>query len=179
MGEGGFVACRSKDLADRLKIIRDHGMDRNKRYWHHVVGFNFRLTNMQAAMGVAQLENAGYIVAAHDKVVGMYKERLEGLNGVTFQRITGSVSPVIWTVAVKLEPRAFRVSRDGVIKKLAAKGIETRPGFYSFRAMPAYRAGRLKVSEDVGSKLICLPTYSSISERDVDMVCGALKSLMR
>lgn len=176
-GEGGFVVTGRQDLFESMRVIRDHGMRRGKRYWHDAVGFNFRLTNLQAALGCAQLERADEVVRLRAEMHRRYSELLSAVPGVTLQRFDPKVVPVVWAVAAKIDARRFKGDRDTLIERLAEAGIETRPGFYPFSAMPLYKAPRLPVSEEVGRSVISFPSFPSLTSEQIARVCRALKGL--
>lgn len=178
-GEGGFVLTRRKDLWEKMRMIRDHGMRKGKRYWHDVVGHNFRLTNLQAAVGCAQLERLPEILRARETMYRLYGERLSGLEGVTMQRFRAEVKPVVWAVAAQIAPDRFTGDRDRLIGNLAERGIETRPGFYPFSAMPLYKAPRLPVSEAVGANVISLPSSPFMTEAQIDYTCDHFRRLLK
>ncbi|MDB4964866.1 MAG: arnB [Myxococcales bacterium] len=178
-GEGGFVLTPRQDLYDKMRTIRDHGMRRGKRYWHDEVGFNFRLTNLQAALGCAQLEVLDQIIAERGRVWRGYQSQLGGVAGVALQHFQPGVEPVMWAVALRLDERQFG-ARDGVIDKLAAAGIETRPGFYPFHVMPLYQrygARPLAVAEEVGARVISVPTFPALTDEEIADVCTHLREL--
>jgi perosamine synthetase len=177
-GEGGFVTARTPALFERMRIVRDHGMRPGKRYWHEVVGFNFRLTNLQAALGVSQLETLDETIAARKKLDALYRERLGGQKGVTLQRFSPRVTPVVWAFALRVDPKSFG-SRDSVIERMAKSGIETRPGFYPFDQLPPYKAPRLKVSREVGLSVVSLPFFPGLTAKQVHRVCDVFLSLRR
>ena len=179
MGEGGAVVTNDKRLSERMRIMRSHGMRKNKRYWHDLVGYNYRLTNLQAALGCAQLENLDNIIAEKARIYRRYLGNLSGLPGIEFQRIPKEVEPVMWAVAVKIDPHYFEGDRDFLIAELLKRNIETRPGFYPFSVMPLYDAASLPVAELVSRNVISLPSYVSISDEDIDYICNRLKGLMK
>jgi perosamine synthetase len=178
-GEGGYVTTGSSDLDDRMRIIRDHGMRRGKRYWHDVVGHNFRLTNLQAALGLAQFESLDRIIADRQRMYRSYAERLAHVAGVTFQYFPPEVDPVVWAVALRLDPSAFRFDRDGVISALAEIGIETRPGFYPFSVMPLYESEPIPIAERIGATVISVPSFPTLTDDEIGFVCDRLKDLRR
>jgi len=157
-----------------MRVIRDHGMRKDKRYWHDAIGYNFRLTNLQAAIGCAQLENIDKAIAKRRQVYQFYLQNLEGKSGFALQRIKEDVEPVIWALGLKIDPNAFKVNRDQLMEKLLGEGIETRPGFYPFCVMPIYKARPLAISMDVGANVICLPFYSSLKGAEVKFICHTL-----
>lgn len=177
MGEGGCILVSRRNLYDRLSLIRNHGMSNRRKYWHDVVGHNFRLTNMQAALGCAQLKSLGKILAAKKRVYELYYRHLQKEKGITMQFFAREVSPVVWCVAVHLDPFVFGSGRDEVMRSLAELGVETRPGFYPPSAMPLYQAAPLPISERVGLGVITLPSFPSLTERQIKDICGKLKKI--
>lgn len=179
-GEGGFVLTPEKDLSDRMRLIRDHGMHRDRRYyWHEVVGYNFRLTNLQASVGCAQLANLDTIISNKKRIYDLYHELLSPRDGITFQFFTPEVDPVVWTIAVKMDPSVFTGDRDSLIRSLFGFGIETRPGFYPYSVMPLYNACKLRVSEDVGANVLSLPSFCGLKDAEISFICEKIKSLKR
>jgi perosamine synthetase len=179
-GEGGMVITGRDELLEPLKLYRSHGVLRT-RYLHEVAGLNFRLTNMQAAMGCAQLEQIDTIIEARRHMHQRYCRNLENVDGVTMQKFLSAVDPVVWAVAVKLDPAAFPQGRDAVIDQLAQADIESRPGFYPPSAMPSlYGEGiDVPVCSAIARQVISLPSYPSITEEEIEQVCASLKALRR
>jgi len=178
MGEGGAVVTDDKKLADRMTVMRSHGMRQNKRYWHDMVGYNYRLTNLQAALGCAQLENLDSIIARKLRIYRRYLGNLSGSPGIEFQGIPREVEPVMWAVAMRIDPHCFEGDRDFLIAELLKRNIETRPGFYPFSIMPLYKAEQLPIAESISRNVISLPSYVSISDDDIDYICSQLKDLV-
>ncbi|HSM05495.1 MAG TPA: DegT/DnrJ/EryC1/StrS family aminotransferase [Longimicrobiales bacterium] len=175
-GEGGAVATADPALAERMRLYRSHGMS-TTRYMHDVPGHNFRLTNLQAALGCAQLEELDRIEAERRRVHRRYLEGLSGRDGVRPQGFDPEVDPVLWAFAVRLDEDLFPQGRDGVMRELARHGIETRPGFYPASAMDIYSVGPLPVSEAVGRSVLVLPTFPTLTDAEIDRVCHRLLEL--
>jgi perosamine synthetase len=175
-GEGGMVLTTDPSLRDKMALYRSHGMIRqNRYYWHELPGHNFRLTNLQAALGCAQMERLDQIVAARKRVHFAYTKRLAGIQGVTPQVFTPDVDPVLWAMALRLDPGAYPQGRDTVIEQLKEAGMETRPGFYAPSLMPhLYSCPPLAVCEQLSREVLSLPTYPSLSDEDIERVCAAL-----
>ena len=174
-GEGGMVVTRDSALAERLRLYRSHGMVREKRYyWHEVPGHNFRLTNMQAAMGCAQLEKFQSIVAARLRVHHAYRKRFEGERGLVQQFFAPMVSPVLWAMALKLDPSAFPQGRDEVIETMRSGGVECRPGFYAASQQPIYQSSPLPHSEELARQIITLPTFPDLQDEQIDLISRTL-----
>ena len=179
MGEGGAVLTNDEKLSERMRIMRSHGMRQDKRYWHDVVGYNYRLTNLQAALGYAQLQNADKIINEKARVHKRYLENLSDLPGIELQHISKEVEPVIWTVAIRINQEYFKGDRDFLIAELLKRNIETRPGFYPFSLMPLYEAEPLPIAQSIAKNIISLPSYPSLSDEDIDGICSQLRSLLK
>ncbi|HEY3323054.1 MAG TPA: DegT/DnrJ/EryC1/StrS family aminotransferase [Planctomycetota bacterium] len=175
-GEGGMVITHDPQLYERLCLFRSHGM-KKRRYWHDVPGHNFRLTNMQAALGCAQLEGLPRVLEDRRRVHSAYINRLQGQKGIQLQNFEADVTAVLWAMACRLDPGAFSTDRDGVIEALSGIGIETRPGFYASSLQPLYAAHKLPICEDVSRTVISLPTFPSLRNEQIDFICDQLLKL--
>lgn len=173
-GEGGAVTCRDTQLADRMRLFRSHGMS-VKRYWHEVAGHNFRLANMQAAIGCAQLENMETIVRERHRVYAKYAEMLLPIEGISLQHYASDVDPVVWAIALQVDEGMFRSGRDGLIKTLLQQGIETRPGFFSADTMPhIYGHQVLPICRQLGQQVLSLPSSPVVTDEQIGFICDAL-----
>ena len=178
-GEGGIVITDNPEFNNEMKILRNHGMRPEKRYWHDQIGYNYRLTNLQASLGCAQLEMLENILKEKERVYTEYKNRLSDVAGIKMQHIPEYVAPVIWTIAIKIDPDYFLGDRDYIMKKLLEANIETRPGFYPFSVMPVYDCPKLPVAEEVSRNIISLPSFASIKNSEIEYICHKLLDLMR
>ena len=175
-GEGGMVVTNDDELYNRMKLLKGQGMSATKRYWHEVVGYNYRMTNMQAAVGLGQLENLEWHVARRRCVAGWYEKRLCGLSDLArLQRAPEGYTSVCWMNSVILQD-GVKKERDQVMQELEECGIETRPVFYPMHIMPPYLdpAASCPVAERLASRGISLPSHAMLSEEDVAYVCGCL-----
>ncbi|MEK6794996.1 MAG: DegT/DnrJ/EryC1/StrS family aminotransferase [Spirochaetota bacterium] len=179
MGEGGFVISRDKAVHERMRVIRDHGMRKGKRYWHDVVGFNFRVTNMQAAVGCGQLARAKTIIEKKKQMYEWYRERLTNQSGIILQAIRDDVDPVIWAVALRVNEAVFQRTRDEIIEALLAADIETRPGFYPFSVLPLYQAQPMPICEEIGAHVLSLPSFPQLTEKEIGHICDVLIGLRK
>jgi perosamine synthetase len=173
-GEGGMLLVRDPELAARMRLIRNHGMRPERKYWHLVVGHNFRLTNLQAAVACAQWRHREEIVALRSRLYRTYRERLAGVPGLALQRIPAPVQPVTWAFAVRLNPSVYSISRDALIERLARRGIETRPGFHAFSEQPLYQAQPLANSRAIAEETLSLPSAPDLSDEELNYVCETL-----
>jgi perosamine synthetase len=179
-GEGGMVVTDDDAIADRIGLYRSHGMRRKRFYWHDVAGHNFRLTNLQAALGVAQLEQVDAIVRERRRVHATYTRFLSDLPGVTLQQFPSSVDGVLWAIAVILDPAAYSQGRDMVMRQMRESGIETRPGFVAPRSMPhLYDSPELPAAERLSDQVLSLPTFPTLLDEHIVSICSALRALRR
>lgn len=178
-GEGGMVVTMNGELAEKMRLYCSHGVKR-LRYWHEVAGHNFRMTNIQAALGCAQIEHIEQINSARRRMFAVYAERLREIPGVVMQRFAPEVAAIPWVVAVRLEPSAFPQGRDAVMARMAAAGVETRPGFYTpTRMTHLYSATDIPVSDEVSGSVIALPSFASLTDEQIAFVCRELQSAAR
>lgn len=176
-GEGGLVTTHDSGLAEKMRLYRSHGLRRQRHYWHELPGHNFRLTNLQAALGVAQLERIEAILDQRARMYNRYQSRLRSIPGTSMQCITESCEAAVWAIAVKLDAASFPQGRDDVMSSLSSKGIETRPGFQPPNEMDYFGPATVPVSEELGRWVISLPSYPSLSDGEIDYVCRELAVL--
>lgn len=176
-GEGGMTITENEELNTRMALYRSHGMLRKIFYWHELPGHNFRMTNLQAALGCAQLEKLDQAIRERNRVHNQYKKNLSGCYGIIPQYYSPAVEPVLWAMAIKLDPRAYPQGRDEVIKQMAQRQIETRPGFYSPRFMDFYSCKRLPISEEISEHAISLPTFPTLQNEQIEFICNTLIDL--
>lgn len=179
-GEGGCVVTNNSDLAERMRTLRDHGMSKSKRYWHTMVGHNFRLSNLLAALGYSQLRRFKETINKREKIHRTYNEILSRTDLVIPQAYKNYVEPVLWAYALKITklidlPFEKSVSkRDKIIEELKEQNIETRPGFYELSCMPTYNLKCHPESKKISSQIISLPTYVGLKDKEIQKVCETL-----
>lgn len=179
-GEGGMVITEDKELYDDMWLYRNHGMLRKQYYWHELAGYNFRLTNLQAALGCAQMEKLPQIVQERKRVHKCYVKHLSKISGLSLQQFLPVVDPVIWAIAVKLDLDAYPQGRDAVIVGMKELGIETRPGFYTPSLQKhLYDCPPLPICEEISRQVISLPTYPTLDDEHIEQICTKLNSLRK
>src|ERR1700687_90480 len=178
-GEGGMVTTNDDPLAARLRLLRGQGMDPLRRYWFPEIGYNYRMTNIAAAIGLGQLENIEYHLQARRNVARLYDEKLQPLSELLILPSTSAwAHHVYWMYTVMLSDK-IRASRDDVMASMDAAGIETRPVFYPMHVLPPYmdaEPGKFPNADFCSSRGINLPTHGRLSEADIDRVVASLKS---
>lgn len=179
MGEGGAVLTNNEKFIKQMRILRSHGMRESKRYWHDVVGYNYRLTNLQAAVGCAQLASRDWIINEKRRVYNRYYMNLSSVPSIHFQYVSENVEPVIWAVALRIDREHFKGDRDFLITELLKRKIETRPGFYPFSVMPLYKSKPIASVELIARDIISLPSYVTLPDETIDYICGQFRSLLK
>jgi perosamine synthetase len=178
-GEGGMVVTGDEVLTKRMMLYRSHGV-LGRRYWHELPGHNFRLTNLQAALGCAQLARLDSIARERKRVHQTYTTALMNAGGVRLKVFRPDIDPVLWALALELDPAAYPQGRDRVMEQLAAEGIETRNGFYAASQLPIYpECVSLPNSERLGENVISLPTFPSLNDEKIRYICSKLIALRR
>jgi len=173
-GEGGMVVTNDATLFDRAVHFKGQGLAKDRVYWHDVIGYNFRMTNICAAIGLAQLERADELVRKKLEIAGWYNEALSHLPVESHCACRDDVLHSYWMYSV-LVPIG---QRDAIMASLREAGIETRPVFYPVHTMPMYsqRYERHPVAEEIGWRGINLPSWPDL---DVDQVHYIAESLQR
>lgn len=178
-GEGGVVTSNSDELTDRLRLLRGQGMDPSRRYWFPVVGYNYRMTNIQAAIGVAQLERFDEMIAVRRSLAARYRSSLAELSDhvEVVDAPAGSESvPWLQNVFIR-EGDAAR--RDSIMTGLASEGVDSRPVFYPMHVLPAFLSDHpFPVADDWSARGISLPLHTALSLDDVDRVCATLADIV-
>ena len=181
-GEGGMAVFADAAKAERARKLRDHGMSPAKRYWHEEIGFNYRMTNMQAAIGVAQMERIERLVAGKLALAERYRKGLIDVPGVVLPAARAGVLNTFWSYSILLSDCPSMDERDHVIARLARLGIGTRPLFYPLHTMPAFRAFAgnrdFSATEFLSARGLSLPSAISLEDREIDFVCHSLSSLL-
>lgn len=177
-GEGGICLTNNEELAEKLRILRDHGMNPNKRYWHDEIGFNYRITNLQAAVGVAQMKKLDEFIEKKRKIAGWYEDGLKEFdeNGmIGLHPEIPWAKCVYWMYSVLINEE-FGISRDELMKRLEARGIETRPFFYPMHVLPPHRKNeKFPIAEELLRKGVNLPSSVKLKREDVEYICEMIK----
>lgn len=180
-GEGGMIVFRDPDRARHARQLRDHGMDPERRYWHTEVGFNYRMTNLQAAIGVAQMEYIDTMLAHRRRIAERYRQNLSDVDGIVLPLEPDWANPVCWLYSILIDETQISLARDAIIAHLADAGIESRPLFYPLNTMPPLGHGSTHtypVSSAISRQGISLPTSMAVTPADVDRVCHALNNIL-
>lgn len=172
-GEGGMVVTDRDDLHQAVVHLKGQGLVQAGGYWHDIIGYNYRMTNICAAIGCAQMTRIDEVVSLKVKLAERYRQRLKQVSGVELHE-SPDASRVhsYWMVTVLVSAGA----RDGVREFMAGKGIETRPVFPPVHHMPMYQHfdAQCPVADDLSARGINLPSWPLMSDAEVDRVVEAL-----
>jgi perosamine synthetase len=162
-GEGGMCVTNSQELDEKMRVLRDHGMSKTKKYWHEVIGYNYRMTNLQAAIGVAQLERIDEIIEARGKTEERYRKQLSGEKLIEFQRDDlPKRGKVTWLVSALVKNGI----KDVCMSKLKERKIDVRPFFYPLSEMDIYKKYVFsnKISREISKQGITFPSNTNLDE---------------
>jgi perosamine synthetase len=172
-GEGGMLTTSNAQLAARIERLRGQGMDPQRRYWFPDIGYNYRMTNVEAALGLAQLEQIEMHLERRQRVRRWYDERLRALGDLLILPLEEAwARHSFWMYTIVLGD-AVGLARDEFMAKLDADGIETRPVFYPMHVLPPYRGGSRSypVADRLAARGMNLPTHGKLTEDDVEYIC--------
>lgn len=181
-GEGGMVLFKDPKKAYKASILRDHGMSKERRYWHDFIGYNYRLTNLQASVGVAQFERLNHFIEAKRKLAETYNETLTKFNffQTPIEKKNTFNSYWLYTFLVK-DNSPF--NREDLIDYLSTKGIESRPVFYPLHIMPPYQKfgneDDLKTSNMISKRGISLPSAVNLSQLEAKHICKVIEGYIK
>ncbi len=173
-GEGGMVVTDDDELALVIRRLKGQGVDPDRRFWHPVIGYNYRMTNIAAAIGLAQLERVAEFVDRRRAIAGEYRRILEPA-GFSMQGEADWAKHVYWLPTVLIEGGLSE--RDEVMAGMAEAGIETRPVFYPMHVLPPhrdpefYRPDEFPVATDVSTRGINLPSFNGLTSAQVELIC--------
>lgn len=181
-GEGGMCLTNNEELAGKMRILRDHGMNPNKRYWFDVIGFNYRMTNLQAAIGLSQLTKINQFIEKKRQIAKLYAEGLNGLEKkglITLHPEMEWAKCVYWMYSILIEDK-FKIERDEVMKKLDERGIETRNFFYPLHILPPYKISddSLNLAKNISSKGFNLPSSPVLGKNEIKYIVKTLTEMV-
>lgn len=175
-GEGGMVVTNDGYLYKRMKLYKGQAVSPEKKYWHVDVGYNYRMTNMQAAIGLGQLENIKWHLSERKRIADLYRMYLAGYEDyMCLQEEPENCKHVYWMSNIILQDRVSK-GRDQVMKEMEAFNIEMRPLFYPMHIMPPYYDTGVDcpIAERISLRGISLPSHALLTTEDIRYVCDCL-----
>lgn len=181
-GEGGMVITSNEEIAEKARILRAHAFSEDRHFWHRYLGFNYRMSNLQAAIGVAQLENIDNLVEIRRRNAKIYNALMENINGITLPPEARWAKNVYWMYSILVEDN-FGMNRDELMKELRKDGIESRTFFYPIHVQPIYsqlyKNEKFPVADELSRKGINLPSGSTLTEEDIEYIVSSIKRAHR
>lgn len=174
-GEGGMITTNDDALNEKIRLLKNQGMDQNRKYWFPVIGYNYRLTNLQAAIGLGQMENIQEHLKKRRDISSLYDRYLKHLaNCIELPKEEKWSRHSFWMYSILLKDQA-KVDRDQLISLLAQDGIETRPVFYPMHTLPPYQEkDSYPVAEHIAKRGLNLPTHGLLTEDEIRYIAERL-----
>ena len=178
-GEGGMVTTNNREIAKLAWNLRDHAFSHERHFWHKFVGFNYRMTNLQAAVGLAQVEQMATFVAQRRQNALEYNCRLSTIPGIRTPAEAPWAKNVYWMYGIMVDEKEYGMNRDQLRKVLADNGIETRTFFIPMHCQPVYweafKGQRYPVAEDLCKRGFYLPSSSSLALDEIEYVANVIR----
>ncbi len=176
-GEGGMIVTDDEELAQRIGTLRNYGFTQERHFWHKVMGFSYRMTNLQAAIGLGQFEKIDELVQGRIDNARLYGKLLADIPGITTPEESKDVKAVYWMYGILVDDE-FGISKDELRQKLADRGIETRSFFIPIHLQPIYSyllSDEFPVSESLGRKGFYLPSASNLRPDQIEFIVGVIR----
>jgi perosamine synthetase len=173
-GEGGMITTDDEELWRTAKRLRDHAMSPTKRYWHEEVGYNYRMTNLQAALGVAQLKRIGEFTTQRRELMDWYRAGLGHRNGIRLNREAPWAKSAFWMVCLEVDGMTDAIRAD-FMAALRSRGVDSRPYFYPMSDMPMYPDAATPIAHRAAHSGINLPSFVGLTRDDVAHVCRVVQ----
>ncbi|NJN83339.1 MAG: hypothetical protein HC802_14350 [Caldilineaceae bacterium] len=182
-GEGGMITTNNREIARLAWNLRDHAFSVERHFWHKYIGFNYRMTNLQAAIGLAQVEQLESFVTQRRKNASDYTRRLGEIPGIGTPPEASWAKNVYWMYGILVDKAAYGMGRDELRQVLADNGIETRTFFIPMHCQPvywqAYKGQRYPVAERLCRDGLYLPSASSLSLAEIEYVTDVIREACR
>lgn len=179
-GEGGAIASSDESIIERARFLKNHGAVASQKFYFPELAFNYRITNLQAAVLLAQMERKEELLRKRNHVFKKYQEALEGLSSLELKIPTSLAFISPWLVTIELKEAKFNTSE--ISRLLAQSNIDSRPLFFPFSKTDRFncqRRGNFEVSEKAPSRFLNLPTYADLTEKSIYRIVETLSKLLR
>ncbi|HAH22103.1 MAG TPA: aminotransferase DegT [Candidatus Omnitrophica bacterium] len=184
-GEGGMLVTDNSRVAEKVRYYRNMAFQQKVRYLHKDIGYNYRMTNLQAAVGVAQVLRINSLIEKKRWIARCYNERLKGLDGLTLPREEPWVKNVYWMYSLLIDKKATGFTRDAFRAQLLKEGVDTRAFFFPMHKQPVFlkqgmfRREKYPVAEDIARRGLYLPSGMALTESQIDFVCTVIKKIIK
>lgn len=180
-GEGGMLLTNNDELLETAKNLNDHGRDPNIQFWINQIGYKYKMSNLQAAFGLAQLEKIDYLIKCKRQVFKWYDDRIGDVKGIrlNYESKDKHAKSTYWMTSMLLEDE-IKISREDFMKRLIKDfNIDSRPVFPKVSRFPMFKECNNPVSEKISKRAMNLPSGVCLTEQDVDRVCNAIKEIIK
>jgi perosamine synthetase len=177
-GEGGMIVTDNPEWVDKARILRDHGMSKERKYWHPVLGYNFRMTNIQAAIGLGQMNKIERIIDQKRRIAQTYARGLEGVKGIVLPPEESWGKSVFWLYSILIRPETGK-KRDDLIEYLHRFQVASRPVFFPMPDMPFYAAGdHFPAAQKISEQGISLPSGSALTPEQIHTIVELIRQFL-
>ncbi|WP_426454402.1 DegT/DnrJ/EryC1/StrS family aminotransferase [Paenibacillus sp. S-38] len=180
-GEGGVVTTNDDQFAAKIRQLKGQGIDPQRKYWFPVIGYNYRMTNIQAAIGCGQMENIDWHIERRLSAASEYVKHLEGVASVLLPTEKEWAKNVFWMYSVVLKDGTEQ-QRDEVMRRMRERGIETRPFFYPMHILPPYKhlqpPDEFPVASRIAATGLNVPSHGALQTGDIAYICEQLKDIL-
>lgn len=178
-GEGGMLVTNDSELYEKAKKIADQGRNPSKTFWIDERGVKFKMSNVQAALGLAQIERADELIAMKRRIFSWYKERLGSFSGVYLNEEVEGAKSIYWMTSIRLD-RSLMVSRDELIDALRERNVDTRPVFPAISQYPIWPVKQEPkvVAYEVGNTAMNLPSGVCLRKHEVMYICDQIIEIL-
>jgi len=186
-GEGGMLVTDREDLYQRIQVLRDHGRQPGDRmFWNTEVAYKYKMSSMQAALGLAQLERIDELIQRKREQFAWYQKELAGIDELTLNKEPTGIRNTYWMVTLVLDQK-LGLNKTQLMQRLSQQGIDTRPFFHPLSSIPAYEDSeqahlarqRNRVVYGLSPYAINLPSALNLTREDIKNVCDHLKDIIR
>jgi perosamine synthetase len=175
-GEGGMVVTDNEEVAERARMLEDMAFMKERRFLHPTVGFNYRMTNLQAAVGVAQLERIDELVKIRRGIAKQYNSLLQGVQGIVIPPEAAHVKNVYWMYSILIEDE-FEISRDSLMEELKKREVDTRTFFIPMHRQPFFNVeSSYPISEELSKKGINLPSGATLKSEEIEYIVESINA---
>jgi len=177
-GEGGMLCTNDKELFDKAHNLNDHGRDPNIMFWINQIGYKYKMSNMQAAFGLAQLEKIDYLIKRKREVYEEYCKQLKDIKEIEIYGKQENKKSIFWMTSILVKDEC-KVNRDEIMKQLDEKyDVDSRPVFPKVSKFPMYKEVNNKVSDYVSKRAINLPSSVILTKEEITRVCDGIKGII-
>lgn len=178
-GEGGMLVTDDKDLYEKVQLIWDQGRDPHKTFWINQQGWKYKMSNVQAAIGLGQLQRVEDLILAKRRIFKWYHERLSDMKSLAFESAAPGTESIYWMTSIRLVDGGVK-ERDQLRMNLKEKNVDTRPVFPSISQYPIWKkpSDPMPTAKLIGDTAINLPTGVCLSEAEIDYVCKQIRHFM-